>query len=403
MKTLALTPDLTWVGALDPNLRVFDIIMETKYGSSYNAYLLRGTEKTALFETVKLPFWDGFRDALSTLIDPAKIDCLIVNHTEPDHAGSVENLLDLNPDLLIVGTAPALTFLKFIVRREFRSRVVKDGDTLSLGGKTLKFLSAPNLHWPDTMFTWVEEDGILFTCDAFGAHYAHEGILRSTVTDEAAYRDAFRYYYDCIMAPFARPFVQNAVRKVSSLPIRLVATGHGPVLDENIAEAIALYGQWSAEEVPFEKKTVVIPYVSAYGYTRELAEEIQMGILSAGDFSVLLRDMVEADREAVLSEIRRADGFLLGSPTIVGEALPPIWDLLSRMEASVYGKKWAGAFGSYGWSGEAVPHLTERLKQLNLKVVDGLKVRFKPSAEDRQAAFAFGKGFAERVLGLLTE
>lgn len=399
MKTLALTPSLTWVGVLDPDLRIFDIVMETKYGTSYNSYLLKGTEKTALFETVKLPFWEEFREALAPLTDPSKIDFLIVNHTEPDHAGSVEKLLDLNPGLVIVGTAPAITFLKFIVRREFRSRIVRDGETLSLGGKTLKFLALPNLHWPDTMFTWVEEEGALFTCDAFGAHFAHAGILRSTVEDETAYRDSLRYYYDCIMAPFSRPFVANAVSRVSSLPIRLVATGHGPVLDEKIAETISLYGKWSSEEVPFGKKTVVIPYVSAYGYTRALAEEIREGILSSGDLSVILHDMVADDPSSVLAEIRRSDGFLLGSPTIVGEALPPIWDLLSRMEASVYGKKWAGAFGSYGWSGEAVPHLTERLKQLNLRVVEGLKVRFKPSADDRLSAFAFGKDFGNRILG----
>jgi len=264
----------------------------------------------------------------------------------------------------------------------------------------LRFFPLPNLHWPDTMFSYLEEEGILFTCDAFGAHYSHEGILRSTVTDEAGYRNAVKYYFEVIMAPFKKPFVQNALKRISGLDVRMIATGHGPVLDSHIAEILADYQKWSAVTSPFLKKTVVIPYVSAYGYTKELATEIASGIHESGDVEVRMHDMVVESGESVLFEIGFADGVLFGTPTMVGEALKPIWDLAIAMFPPIHGRKWAGAFGSYGWSGEGVPHLTERLKQLNMKVVEGFRVRFKPTEADRNAAREFGFDFGCLVQGI---
>jgi flavorubredoxin len=362
MKPMRLLPDLVWVGVLDPDLRVFDIVLRTDFGTTYNAYVLKGSEKTVLFETVKAKFMDEFFRDLTETVEVSQIDYLVVNHTEPDHAGSIARLLELNPSLTIVGTGPAITFLKFIVHRVFRSRIVKENDTLSLGNKTLRFMPLPNLHWPDTMFTYVEEDRVLFTCDAFGCHYSHPGIVRSTLNDEKGYSEALKYYFDMIMGPFKRPFVQNALRRIAGLSIALIATGHGPVLDAGIDEVITRYSEWSGGLSPFSKKTVIIPYVSAYGYTRELAQWIAQGLHEAGDIEVRLHDMVETPSAAVLEEIGWADGVLFGTPTMVGEALKPLWDLATSLYPPVHGKKWAGAFGSYGWSGEGVPHLTERLK-----------------------------------------
>ncbi|HOW38570.1 MAG TPA: FprA family A-type flavoprotein, partial [Bacillota bacterium] len=391
MKSMRLLSDLFWVGVLDPELRVFDIVLKTAFGTTYNAYLLKGSEKTALFETVKPKFMDEFFRDLAQTVDVSTIDYLIVNHTEPDHAGSIARLLELNPGITIVGTAPAITFLKFIVHREFRSRIVKDNDTLSLGDKTLRFMPLPNLHWPDTMFTYLEEERVLFTCDVFGCHYSHSGIVRSTLTDEKGYQEALKYYFDMIMGPFKRPFVQNALKRIAGLPVAMIATGHGPVLDSRIDEVIGKYAEWSGNSSPFTKKTVIIPFVSAYGYTKELAELIASGIRESGDFDVRIHDMVETPSASVLEEIGWADGVLFGTPTMVGEALKPLWDLATSLYPPVHGKKWAGAFGSYGWSGEGVLHLTERLKQVNMKVVDGFRVRFKPTEEDKKNAVVFGR------------
>lgn len=393
LKSLKLNRDFYWTGVLDPNLRVFDIIMNTEFGTTYNSYVLKGSEKTALFETAKAKFFDEYLETLKSITDINSVDYIIVSHTEPDHSGSIEKLLDINPNLKIVGTSAAISYLKEIVNKDFYSIAVKDEATLSLGNKTLKFMQLPNLHWPDTMYTYIEEDGILVTCDSFGAHYSHEGILRSTVTDEEGYMRAAKYYFDNIIGPFKNPFMTNALKKIDGLEINMICTGHGPVLDSHIDEIINIYKNWCGSENPNSRKTVVIPYVSAYGYTKEIAETVAEGIRGSGDVDVRLYDMVESDTNKVISEIAFADGILFGTPTILADALKPIWDLTTLMFPPVYKGKLASAFGSYGWSGEAVTNIIERLRQLKLKVLDSLKIRFKPDKNQLIEAFDFGYNF----------
>lgn len=398
MKTLKLKDGLYWTGILDSQLRVFDIIMETKYGTTYNSYLLKGSEKTALFETAKFKCIDEYLDKLTSLIDVKDIDYIIVDHTEPDHAGSAQRLIEMNPAIKLVGTATAISFMKEICNIEFASVIVKEGDTLSLGDKTLKFIAAPNLHWPDAMYTYVPEDKVLFTCDSFGSHYSFDEILSSKVTDQDGYMSALRYYFDNIMGPF-KPYVLKAIDKIKDLDFDMVCPGHGPVLDEDPWKIINIYKGWSTEENPNTKKTVVIPYVAAYGYTQVLAEKITEGIKASGDIEVKLFDMVTSDQAQVLGEIYWADGLLFGTPTILGEALKPIWDLTTSIFPVLHGGKIASAFGSYGWSGEAVPHMIERLKQLRMKVYgNGLRVRFKPSEAQLADAYEFGYNFGRSVL-----
>lgn len=398
MKTLKLKNGLYWTGILDPQLRVFDIIMNTEYGTSYNSYLLKGSTKTALFETAKYKCLDEYLDKLTSLIDIKDIDYIIVDHTEPDHAGSAEKLIELNPAIKLVGTATAISFMKEICNTDFASVIVKEGDTLSLGDKTLRFLAAPNLHWPDAMYTYVEEDKVLLTCDSFGAHYSLDDVLSSKITDQDAYMSALRYYFDNIMGPF-KPYVLKAIDKIKDLDIDMVCPGHGPVLDQDPWKIINTYKEWSTETNPNTKKTVVIPYVAAYGYTGILAQEITDGIKAAGDIDVKLFDMVESDQAQVLGEIYWADGILFGTPTILGEALKPIWDLTTSIFPVLHGGKIASAFGSYGWSGEGVPHMIERLKQLRMKVYgNGLRVRFKPSESQLADAYEFGYNFGRSVL-----
>ncbi len=393
MEPITLRKGLYWTGVLDPGLRVFDIIMNTEFGTTYNSYVLQGSEKTALFETAKAKFRDGYLETVAKLVDLKTVDYIIVSHTEPDHSGTIETILDRNPNIKLVGTACAIGYLQHIVNRDFYSIVVKEGDTLSLGDITLRFFPLPNLHWPDTMFTYIEEMQALVTCDAFGAHYSFDGVLRSKLQDTVGYLRAAKYYFDNIIGPFKRPFMTNALAKIQDLPIELILTGHGPVLDSYIPEIVTLYQDWCADRNPNTKKTVVIPYVSAYGYTRELSEQIERGIRDSGDVEVRRYDMVENDPATVLSEIDYADGVLFGTPTIVGEALKPIWDLTTSMFAPVHRGKLASAFGSYGWSGEGVPNITERLKQLRMKVLDGYRIRFKPDENQLIGAYEFGYNF----------
>ena len=392
MKALKIKQDLYWTGVLDPDLRVFDIIMETKYGTSYNSYLLEGSEKIALFETAKEAFFDEMVSYIESVASVSQIDYLIMDHTEPDHAGSIAKLLDLNPHITVVATGPALQFLKHIINTDFNSIAVTDGMTLSLGNKTLEFMVLPNLHWPDTMYTYVHEIKTLFTCDSFGSHYAAPGVLRSTVTDEAGYADATKYYFDCIIGPFAYPYMYNALERIKDLEIENICCGHGPVLDSHFDQIFGWYREWCQAPAKKEKKLVVMPYVSAYGYTKQLSEAIAKGVEDAG-IEVHRYDLIFDDKTNLAADMAQADGYLFGTPTILGEALEPIYNLTLGMYPPVFKGRLASAFGSYGWSGEGVPHIIERLKQVRLRVLDGFRIRFRPDANQLTDAYDFGYNF----------
>ena len=399
MQTIKLKEDFYWTGIIDENLRVFDIIMLTEFGTTYNSYVLKTGDKTVLFETAKAKFFDEYLRELKKITEIEKIDYLVVDHTEPDHAGSVELLLDINPNMKIIATGCAVNFLKNIVNRDFYSIQVKDNESMKIGDKTLTFMTVPNLHWPDTMYTWIEEDKILVTCDSFGAHYGVEGVLRSEVRNEENYNKAARYYFDCIIGPF-KGFMMKALKRVKELDPVMICTGHGPVLDTKIGEIFKMYEEWCTVTNPNNKKTVIIPYVSAYGYTKELAEKIAGGIRDSGPVDVRTYDMVETDAAKVVGELEFADGILFGTPTIVGEALKPIWDLTTSIFPATHGGKYASAFGSYGWSGEGVPHIIDRLKQLKMKVPDdGFRVKFKPDEVALMDAYEYGYRFGCLVQG----
>lgn len=397
MKSLKLKDNIYYIGSQDPELEVFDIIMRTEFGTSYNSYLVKGSEKTALIETVKYKFFDEYIGKLKELdINVNDIDYIILNHTEPDHSGSIEKILGMNPNIQLVGSKTAIEFMKHIANSEFNSLVVKDGDELSLGDKNFKFFDAKFLHWPDTMFSYIVEDKLLFSCDAFGAHYSIDTVLLSTIINKEDYMKAFKYYFDNILAPFKKFFVE-AINKIEGLQIEMVCTGHGPILDENPWEIINLSKELSTENKS-DSKLVVIPYVSAYGYTKELAEEIAKGVM-INNIKVEIYDMVIEKKDKVLERTYCSDGLLFGTPTMVGEALEPIWELLISMYPPVYKNKIASAFGSYGWSGEGVPHIMERLKQIRMKTFgNGIKVRFKPSDEQLKEVYEFGVEFGRAVL-----
>ena len=354
--------------------------------------MLFRSDKVILFETVKEKFFDDYLKELKEVADVTRIDYLVVNHTEPDHAGSVERLLELNPQLKIIATGTAVSFLQSIVNRDFCSISVKDNQEMKIGNSVLRFLHVPNLHWPDTMYTYLEEEQILVTCDSFGSHYAFPDILSSKITNQEDYWKATRYYFDCIIGPF-KPFMLKALSRIRDLDLSMICTGHGPVLDAGIDKMLNTYEEWCTVVNPNSGKTVVIPYVSAYGYTGQLAEQIEKGIRDSGPIEVRMYDMVTADAGKVLEDLGFADGILFGTPTIVGEALKPIWDLTTSIFAGTHGGKLAGAFGSYGWSGEGVPHITERLRQLQMRVVEGFTVRFKPSQVDLLNAYDYGYDF----------
>ena len=388
---LKVKENIFWVGALDFHIKTFDVIMHTDYGTTYNSYVVKGSEKTALIEAAKGKFFDEHLERLNDITSPEKIDYLIVNHTEPDHTGSIEKLLDINPDMTIVGSAFAIRFVKEITNKTFKSKIVKDGDEISLGDKTLTFLSVPFLHWPDSMYTYIKEDKALFTCDSFGCHYCDEKVFNDLI--EGDFLDAYKYYFDCIMGPF-KDYVKNALEKIKGLDIEVICPGHGPVLRKDIDKYIEYYKEWSKNDKIDE---IVVGYVSAYGYTKILAEEVSKGIEKFG-MKVKLYDLETANKEEVLADIAVAKGLLIGTPTIADDTLPPVWDILTSLNANVHKGLKAGVFGSYGWNGAGINNVEDRFKQLKFKMpLEPLKIPLNPSPEQSEQAYNFGKEFASNI------
>lgn len=404
MKSVKLTDDIYWVGALNPELRVFDIIMETEFGTTYNSYIVKGSEKIAVFETVKEYKFEEYVKKIEDAIgDVKKIDYIILDHTEPDHTGSVGKLLDLVPNAKVVGSKNTIEFLENILNRKFDYIAVDSGDTLSLGNKTLRFFSVPFLHWPDSIYTYVEEDKTLITCDSFGSHYSFDEIVISKLpeSERKNYMVALRYYYMCIFGPFKKYLVE-ALDKIQDIDINLILPGHGPVLDTEIKSILETYRVWSTENKEEGAKKVIMPYVTAYGYTEELAKEIEKGIkaynssIEVKPYKIDVGNFGQIEGE-ILREFHSADGIMFGSSTINGDTLPLIWNLLTSLNPIVNSGKYVTAFGSYGWSGEAVPNIIDRLDQLRMNVMDGLRIKFRPSRDELNEGYDFGKNFAKHM------
>ena len=396
-KVLPLNDDVSWVGVLDEDIVTFDIVMETQYGTTYNAFFINA-EKKVVIDTVKKTFRKYFIQKLSTLTDPAEIDYIICNHTEPDHSGSLTYLLDMAPNATVIGSGQALNYLSEMIGRPFKSMKIRDGDTLDLGNKTLRFIGAANLHWPDTIYTYLEEDNILFTCDSFGSHYSNEKMFDDEVGD---FHDAFRYYFDVILKPFSK-FMLKAIDKIDALDISMICPGHGPILRSSWQEKVRLSAELASAYLEFlvgNEKRVLIAYVSAYGYTGEMAESIASGIKETGDIEVEVVDIENIQLGELEELIVRSGGLLVGSPTINRNTLLPVYRMFSVINPIRDKGKLAASFGSYGWSGEAVPLIEEHLRNMKLDIVqDGLATKFFPSEEQKEALMDFGRTFGLRFL-----
>ena len=397
-KIIDVTNDVKWIGILDYDIRTFDIVMHTGFGTTYNSYFINA-EKKAIVEVAKEKFSDTYLRKLRSVTDPKDIQYIILDHTEPDHSGSLRQLLELAPSATVVGSGNAIRYLEDIVNTRFKSLVVKDGDTLDLGNKTLKFISAPNLHWPDSMLTLLVEDKVLFTCDVFGAHYCSPDMF-STFDDH--YGESFKYYFDVIMRPFSR-FMLKAIEKTRSLDIDYICPGHGPMHKENISKALDLSEKYANEYMQIvsekNKMNILIAYVSAYGYTKDAAHLIAQGILETEGIAVEIADIENISLEELESKLINADGLLVGSPTINQNTILPVYKLIALINPIRDKGKLAGAFGSYGWSGESPNLILENFRLLKLKIFEETAA-FKFSAEShkKENLIEFGRNFAQRYI-----
>jgi len=387
-----IKPGLYWIGSEDPDLRVFDDLFPTEHGTSYNAYLLKGNGKTVIIDTVEHKNVDEYMDKVRSLVDPAAIDYIIVNHTEHDHSGSLAYLLEHSPQAVVYCTIAAKNFLGNILHRPFTCQTVKDGDTLDLGGRTLRFITAPFLHWPDTMFTRLEEENILFSCDAFAAHYWNVGHIFNDECDD--FTSARHFYFDCIFRPF-KDKVLSAVEKIRHDVIDMICPSHGPIIRQDPWKVIQQFESWS--KPTSQGKKIVILFLSPHGSTEKMAHAVGRGATRDGleVCSYHINSLTASELRNLMEE---ASALIFGIPTFNRDIAKPMWEVLAYLSTVKLKTNLAGIFGSYGWSGEACKMAEERLKSLGFKLVaESVRTIFTPTDEVLAKCEELGRAVAEEV------
>jgi NADH oxidase (H2O-forming) len=401
-QAVALSPRVHWIGALDPNLRTFDIILKTANGTSYNAYVVRGSEGVAIVDTVKESFSEDFFARLESVACYDEIKVIVLNHLEPDHTGALPELMRRAPQACVYISQKAQSMLKALLKQDkFDFTPVTTGDQVSLGDRTLEFLHTPYLHWPDTQCTYLVEENILFSGDVFGCHFCDARLFNDVVGD---FRFSFEYYYAHIMRPF-KDYVNRALALIEPLPLNSIFPAHGPLLRDKPQRYVQRYSELSRSalqsEISVGEKTLLIFYISSYGNTRRMAEAIYEGAMSVEHVRVSLYDLEGSEITPFVDLIEGADGLIFGTPTINGDAVKPVWDLLSSLTVVNLKSKLGGVFGSYGWTGEAVKMVEDRLRGLKLRVpIPGIRIKLIPTDEEIQLCREFGQEMSKDLMGL---
>ena len=377
-------PDTTAIRSLDWDRSRFDIEFGLRNGTTYNSFLVRG-ERTALIDTSHLKFASTWLPLLQEQIDPKSIDHLIVSHTEPDHSGLIGHLLDLNPELEIVASKVAIAYLADQLHRPFKSRAVKSGEQLDLGtnpasgvAHRFEFLSAPNLHWPDTIFSFDHGSGILYTCDAFGLHYCSEELFD---TDPGAIAPDFRFYYDCLMGPNARSVLQALKRMDALPPISTIAVGHGPLLRHHLGLWLDDYRTWSSERSTGEAYAAVC-YVSQYGFCDRLSQAIARGIGKA-EAQVQLVDLRASDPQELAALVGEASAVVV--PTWPASPDAELQQSIGTLLAALKPKQWVACYDAFGGNDQPIDSVASQLRGLGQKEAFApLRVRQAPDGNDYQ-------------------
>lgn len=394
MPAVKVKEGIYWVGAIDWNLREFHGY-ETDRGTTYNAYLVLD-EKVVLFDTVKAEFYPILMDNISQVIDPRKIDYIVVNHVEMDHSGALPRVVEVvRPQKVICSTKGKDNLLLHFHRQDWPYHVVKTGDEISIGKRTIRFIETRMLHWPDSMFSYLVEDRVLISQDGFGQHYATAQRFDDEVDQVELMRQAAKYYAN-ILLPYSQ-LVQKLLADVKALglEIDLIAPDHGVIWrdPQRIMEA---YARWSAQE---RGHKVVIAYDTMWHSTERLAYAIGEGIQEEG-LPYIPMGLGSTHRSEVVTELLDAGALVVGSPTFNNGILPTVADLLSYIKGLRPKGLKGAAFGSYGWSGEAVRLMEKELEAMGVRVVEeGLKVQFVPGEGDLKAAREFGRRIARAVKG----
>ncbi len=389
-----ITDKVTWVGKIDWELQHFHgDELSTFRGSSYNAYLIRD-EKNVLIDTVWGPYDREFVSRLKEEIDLKDIDYIIMNHNESDHSGALPEIMREIPDTPIYCTKMGETIIRGMYHQDWNFVNVKTGDTLNIGESTLTFVEAKFLHWPDTMFTYMDSDKILFSNDGFGEHFACEELFDYQANLDDVYSEAMKYYAN-ILNPF-NTFVKKKLAEVlaMNLPLEYVCPSHGIVWHDHIQDIIDRYQKWCDA---YQEDQITIVYDTMWNATRHMAEAIAEGIRETSpETRVLVLSMTKSDKNDILTEMFRSKGVLVGSPTINNGFSYATAGILEMAKGLKFKGKKAAAFGSYGWSGEAAKKITAELADAGFEIVaDGQRVKWAPDQDALEACREYGRAFAK--------
>jgi anaerobic nitric oxide reductase flavorubredoxin len=394
--SLKVVNNVYWAGKIDWELRKFHgDEYSTHRGSTYNSYLIK-EEKTALIDTVWAPFSKEFVNNLSKEIDLKKIDYVIANHAEIDHSGALPELMRHIPDTPIYCTKNGVKSLKGHYHQDWNFNVVKTGDRLSLGQKELIFVEAPMLHWPDSMFSYLTGDNVLFSNDAFGQHYASEYMFNDLVDQNELFNECIKYYAN-ILTPFS-PLVIKKIKEVLSFNLSLdfLCTSHGIIWRKKPEQIVEKYLEWADS---YQENQITIIYDTMWNGTRIMAEKIANGISEADkEVNVKVFNLAKTDKNDVITEIFRSKAILVGSPTINRGILVSVAGIFEEIKGLQFKNKKAAAFGCYGWSGESTKIISENLESAGFELVDeGIKAMWNPDDENIAKCTEYGRQLASNI------
>jgi flavorubredoxin len=390
-----LTEKVTWVGKIDWDLQKFHgEEYSTNRGSSYNAYLIKD-QKTALIDTVWLPYDNEFVSNLKKEMDIQSIDYIIANHSEVDHSGALPELLKEIPGTPVYCTKNGARMLKAHYHEDWNFVIVKTGDTLDLGDSKLVFIEAPMLHWPDSMFTYMTGDNILFSNDAFGQHYASELLYNNKVDQGELYQEAIKYFAN-ILTPFSHLVVKKIEEVLSfNLPVDMICPSHGIIWKDDPLQIVHKYMDWASN---YQENQITLVYDTMWDATRKMAEAIAEGIRTADpEVTIKILNCGKFDKNDVITEIFKSKAILFGSSTINNGILSAAASTLEMIKGLKFKNKSAAAFGSYGWSGESVQIIENQLKDSGFNILlPGLKELWNPDSEAQKRCIQYGNEFAKK-------
>jgi flavorubredoxin len=391
-RAVKITDHVYWVGAIDWTLRDFHGYL-TSRGTTYNAYLIVA-DKITLVDTVKAPYEEEMLSRIASVVEPERITYIISNHSEMDHSGCLPSVMQrVKPEKVFASTM-GVKALHEHFHGDLEFVAVKDGESLSLGNLSLRFIETKMLHWPDSMFSYLPEEKVLFSQDGFGMHLASSERFDDEISDDILHYEAAKYYANIIL-PFS-PIVTRTLEKFLklNLPVNLIATDHGPIWRSGITKILDLYAQWARHDPSLK---CVIVYDTMWQSTRKMAQAIAEGA-SAGGARVKVMPLSVSHRSDVALEMLDASALLVGSPTINNTMFPTVADVLCYLEGLRPANLIGAAFGSYGWSGEAVKMIEDHLTEMKVELVDkGISARYVPTAEVLAQCVSLGARVAEQL------